>query len=81
MNKKWKDVQLEQVPFEKPVFVTDGKNVAVTILKKFQDTFQKGVYVLSFGFSGFEWDYNVFPEAITHWYPIDEELLEGLKYD
>jgi hypothetical protein len=55
-------------PYGMPILVSDGKTVTVCCLEEGTGT----PYMGGHGFGGYEWDFDLRFDDLTHWTPLPE---------
>ena len=74
---EWKDAKKELPEIGDEVLLTDGKEIVSAIrLKNFGSGRSNWG---GCGFSGYEWDFDVEMEKITHWMPLPDLPKKGGK--
>ena len=70
---KWQPI--ETAPTKKPILITDGKIVTVTILDMCGDDPK---WMFGYGFGGYEWEFDFDFKSATHWKKLDEPPTASL---
>jgi hypothetical protein len=67
--RKWKT---STPPRGQPILVSDGKLITITQLDDWESRDERGTLTFMHGvnFGGYEWEYDLRFEDITHWMPL-----------
>lgn len=67
--------EISTVPLGRPVLITDGSYIVVAIISK--ELYKDHKFIDSFGFGGYEWDWDFAEEDLTHWAELPELPKDG----
>lgn len=67
---------IETAPKGTPILVTDGTHIVTAEID--HSLLAGGLWLRSYGFSGYEWDWDINDKALTHWMPLPDPPKEDV---